>query len=69
MSFSSLIKKYWKVACVVEGCWIFLALLFTPQTYLTNLRSPTPLTWIQAFLATLLLFQVWAALTPLLLWL
>src|SRR6476469_3067796 len=69
MSFSSLINKYWRVACVVEGCWIFLALLFTPQTYLTNLRSPTPLTWVQAFLATLILFQVWAALTPLLLWL
>ena len=69
MDFSSLIKKHWKVACLIVGCWLFMALLFTPQTYLTNLRSPTPLTWGQAFLATLLLFQVWSLLTPLLLWL
>ena len=69
MDISSLIKKYWKVACVIVGCWLFMALLFTPQTYLTNLRSPTPLTWGRAFLATLLLFQVWSVLTPVLLWL
>lgn len=65
----SLVKKYWKAACVIVGCWTFLALLFTPQTYLSNLRAPTPLTWGQAFGATLLLFYVWAALTPLVLWL
>lgn len=69
MGIRRLIKKYWKVACVIVGCWLFLALLFTPQTYLSNLRSPTPLTWGRAFLATLLLFQVWAVLTPPLLWL
>src|SRR5215203_4948745 len=69
MRVESLIKKYWKVACVIVGCWFFMALLFTPQTYLSNLRSPTPLTWGRAFVATLLLFQVWAVLTPLLLWL
>src|SRR6185503_17217278 len=69
MPVTSLIKKYWKLACVIQGCWTFLALLFTPQTYLVNLRSPTPLTWGRAFFATLILFQVWAVLTPLLLWL
>lgn len=69
MSISSLIKRYWKVTCVIVGCWFFLALLFTPQTYLSNLRSPTPLTWLRAFAATLILFQVWAVLTPPLLWL
>src|SRR3569832_178881 len=69
MGFSSMTRKYWKVACLIVGCWSFMALLFTPQTYLTNLRSPTPLTWAQAFLATWLLFQVWSVLTPLLLWL
>jgi two-component system, LytTR family, sensor kinase len=68
MSISSLITKYWKVACVIVGCWLFMALLFTPQTYLSNLRSPTPLTWGRAFLATFLLFQVWSVLTPLVLW-
>lgn len=65
----SMIKRHWKVACVIVGCWTFLALLFTPQTYLANLRSPTPPTWIQAFLTSLTLFYVWAALTPLVLWL
>ena len=69
MSMRRLIKRYWKVACVIIGCWTFLALLFTPQTYLANLRSPAPLTWPQALVATLTLFYVWAALTPLVLWL
>lgn len=64
-----LIKKYWKLACVIVGCRAFLALLFTPQTYLTNLCSPTPLTWARAFFATSILFLVWALLTPPLLWL
>jgi signal transduction histidine kinase len=50
-------------------CWTFLALLFTPQTYLINLRSLTPLSWGQAFISNLFLFYVWAALTPLVLWL
>jgi sensor histidine kinase YesM len=69
MSITGVVGKYWKVACVIVGCWTFLALLFTPQTYLSNLRSPTPLTWVQAFFATTILFYVWALLTPLLLWL
>ncbi|HKR14371.1 MAG TPA: histidine kinase [Pyrinomonadaceae bacterium] len=62
-------KRHWKVACVIVGCWTFLALLFTPQTYLSGLRSPTPPTWGQALLWSLTLFYLWAALTPLVLWL
>ena len=69
MSISSLTGKYWKLTAAIVGCWFFLALLFTPQTYLSNLRAPTPLTWAQAFVSTLILFQVWAVLTPPLLWL
>ena len=69
MRIRGFVEKYWKAACVVVGCWTFLALLFTPQTYLSNLRAPTPLTWSQALGATLILFYVWAALTPLVLWL
>ena len=63
------IRGRWKAACVILGCWTFLALLFTPQTYIASLRSPTPPTWAQAFLASLALFYIWAALTPLVLWL
>ncbi|HYV10590.1 MAG TPA: histidine kinase [Pyrinomonadaceae bacterium] len=69
MDVTSLIKKHWEVASAIVGFWLFLALLFTPQIYLSNLRSPTPLTWTRAFLATVILFQVWSVLTPLLLWL
>ena len=54
---------------MIVGGWTFLALLFTPQTYIAGLRSPTPPTWGQALLASLTLFYAWAALTPLVLWL
>lgn len=69
MSIKSWTKRHWKLACVIVGCWTFLALLFTPQTYIASLRSPTPPTWGQALIASLTLFYVWAALTPLVLWL
>lgn len=66
---SATITRYWKVACVILGCWTFLALLFTPQTYLSAARSPNPPSWGQAFVWSLTLFYVWAAITPLVLWL
>ena len=69
VSMRGVVERYWRVACVIVGCWTFLALLFTPQTYLANLRSPTPPTWGQALVASLILFYVWAVLTPLVLWL
>lgn len=65
----SLMKQRWKAVCLIAGSWTFLALLFTPQTYLANLRSPAPLTWARALVASLSLFYVWAVLTPLVLWL
>jgi hypothetical protein len=34
MNITGLIKKHWKLACLIVGCWLFLALLFTPQTCL-----------------------------------
>lgn len=40
-------------------------MLFTPQTYLVNLNSPTPLDWWQAFVSTMFPFLTWAMLTPL----
>ena len=69
MNIKVLIDRHWKTVCVIVGCWTFLALLFTPQTYLANLRWPVPLTWGRALLASLTLFYVWAVLTPLVLWL
>ena len=48
----------------VLACWVFLGLLFAPQTYLLNLRAPRPLTIGQALAANAAIFLVWAALTP-----
>ncbi|HLM60723.1 MAG TPA: histidine kinase [Pyrinomonadaceae bacterium] len=45
--------------------WTFLALVFTPQTYIMNLRAPKPLEWWQAFASDGLLFYLWAGFTPL----
>jgi signal transduction histidine kinase len=57
------------IICVTIAFWTFLALLFTPQTYIINLRAPTPLSVWQAFAANSMLFYIWALLTPFVLWL
>jgi sensor histidine kinase YesM len=49
--------------------WTFLALVFTPQTYIMNLRAPNPLSWWQSFASDALLFYLWASFTPLIFWL
>lgn len=49
---------------LILGCWTFLGLLFVPQTYFANARGPVPLTWGQSLVASLMIFYVWAALTP-----
>ena len=51
-------------AGVILACWTFLGLLFVPQTYFSNIRGPVPLSWWQAIAASLMIFYVWAALTP-----
>jgi len=61
------IKQNGKIIIAIFVCWTFLALLFTPQTYLANLSSPTPLSWGLAVLVNLILFYTWAYLTPLVL--
>lgn len=45
--------------------WTILAVLFTPQTYLLNLRAVDPLTWWEALVSNLGIFYLWAILTPL----
>lgn len=44
--------------------WTILAILFTPQTYLLNLRAVEPLTWWESFISNLGIFYIWAVLTP-----
>jgi two-component system, LytTR family, sensor kinase len=50
---------------IMLGVWTILAVLFTPQTYLLNLRSAEPLVWWEAFFSNLVIFYLWAFLTPL----
>jgi two-component system LytT family sensor kinase len=54
----------WRQAAAILACWIFIGLLFTPQTYLLNLRAPRPLTVWEAVTANAVIFLAWAALTP-----
>jgi hypothetical protein len=65
--FNKNMRKHLTVIGATLACWTFLALLFTPQTYLANLRAPTPLTVWQAFAANSVLFYLWACLTPIVL--
>ena len=51
------------IGIVIAG-WTFLALLFTPQTFLLNSNSIVPLTWFQALAFNLVIFYLWAVLTP-----
>lgn len=69
MNNEALIRRRWAGALLILVCLTFLALLFTPQTYLLNRRSMTPLTWGEALAANIVIFYLWAALTPLVLWL
>jgi len=54
----------WQKIAPTVGVWSALGLLFTPQTFLVNLHSPTPLNWWQAFVSTMFPFMLWALLTP-----
>lgn len=63
------LQQNYLVIVIIMVSWTFQAVLFTPQTYLINLRSPTPLTWWQSFVSNMILFYVWAVLTPPILWL
>jgi hypothetical protein len=49
----------------ILATWIFIGLLFAPQTYLFNLNSQRPLSAWQALAANAVIFLVWAGLTPL----
>jgi len=54
-----------KKVVIIIGIWTLLALLFTPQTYLLNLRTNNPLTWFESFYSNTVIFYLWGALTPL----
>ena len=56
-----------KTIVIVIAAWTFLALLFTPQTFLLNANSLNPLSWSDSLIFNLGIFYVWAFLTPLIL--
>lgn len=45
-----------------------MSLIFAPQIYLINQRSPSPFTWWQAIISNFTIFYLWALLTPLVIW-
>ena len=46
-----------------------MAALFTPQHWVLTRRAPVPPHWTELFLGNLVMFWIWAALTPVILWL
>jgi two-component system, LytTR family, sensor kinase len=50
---------------ILLGIWTIFAVIFTPQTYLLNLRAVDPLAWWEALVSNLVIFYLWALLTPL----
>lgn len=53
---------------VVLAGWTLMAALFTPQHWVLSRRAPNPPHWVDLFLGNIVMFWVWAALTPLILW-
>lgn len=58
-------ESSFKKVVIIISAWTLLALLFTPQTYLLNLRSANPLSWLESFYSNTVIFYLWAILTPL----
>ncbi|HYO77176.1 MAG TPA: histidine kinase [Thermoanaerobaculia bacterium] len=56
-------------AAAILGAWTVIALLFAPQNYFANRFSPTPLPGWVVVVASAAIFYIWAAATPLVIWL
>ncbi|MGD8378322.1 MAG: histidine kinase [Gammaproteobacteria bacterium] len=59
----------WTTAAIIVACWAFIGLLISPPTYLGAALAETPLSWGQAIALNLYGSLIWAAFTPLILWL
>jgi signal transduction histidine kinase len=55
------------VLAVIAG-WSIMAVLFTPQHYVLTREGPNPPHWARLLLNNLIMFWIWAALTPAGLW-
>jgi hypothetical protein len=56
-------------AAIAIAAWLFIALAWTPPTYLLQRMTGRPISWVHSFLFVLTGLLPWIAITPLVLWL
>lgn len=69
MNIDRLLKRRWVRAGLIVAAWTVLASFLTSQMYLAYSRREIPIRWERIFLVELGYAYIWAALTPLILWL
>jgi len=69
MNIGRLLQRRWVRAALIVGAWTVLASFLTSQMYLAYSRREMPIRWQRIFLVELIYAYIWAALTPLILWL
>lgn len=68
MKIGRLLERRWIRAGLIVAAWTVLASFLTSQMYLAYSRRQMPIRWERIFLVELTYAYVWAALTPLILW-
>jgi hypothetical protein len=69
MNIGRLSEHRWIRAGLIVAAWTVLASFLTSQMYLAYSRREIPIRWERIFLVELSYAYIWAALTPLILWL
>src|SRR2546423_1146038 len=66
---STLLNRRWFRAVLLMAAWTIFAVFLSSQMYLAYTRGTAPIRYQRIFLVELIYAYVWAALTPLILWL
>jgi two-component system, LytTR family, sensor kinase len=69
MNIGRLLQRRWVRAVLIVAAWTVLASFLTSQMYLAYSRRELPIRWERIFFVELTYAYIWAALTPLILWL
>ncbi len=69
MNIGRILQRRWIRAVLIVAAWTMLATFLTSQMYLAYSRREIPIRWERIFLVELIYAYIWAALTPLILWL
>lgn len=69
MKIGRLLQRRWVRAGLIVAAWTVLASFLTSQMYLAYSRRQVPIRWERIFFVELTYAYIWAALTPLILWL